>query len=79
MADWVDALLTEKVDDVRFPGYYERHALCPCCGSRNLTQTIMGILAGEDINRATCHAPGCGWSGRVADLRPTDWLPVQVA
>lgn len=50
------------------------HAACPNCGETKLKQTLVGVpeIDGQyedNINTATC---GCGWAGKVADLKPAN-------
>lgn len=37
--------------------------VCPRCGSSRYETTLMGGLD-LDRNSITCHAPGCGWTGK---------------
>lgn len=57
--------------------YYEQHAVCPRCFSRDkaLEQGTVGTLLDYDQNRATCD---CGWRGIVHELipkQPEDAVP----
>jgi hypothetical protein len=54
--------------------YGRLHAVCPECGGKGLTSTLMGfglmaqsVEEMEDPNHVDCM---CGWSGRGHDLVP---------
>ena len=55
--------------------YHKEHAVCPKCGSRHLSSTLVGYLYNskyperyKDCNRTLCM--DCGWSGIRHDLVP---------
>jgi len=54
--------------------YHKYHRVCPACGGkdekgneRGLEVTLLGIIKGDDTNRASC---ACGWQGTGHDLVP---------
>ena len=55
--------------------YQKQHRVCPNCGSRNYTMTLVGYIFDEthpedykDENVCCCN--NCGWRGIVHDLVP---------
>lgn len=56
--------------------YYEEHAVCPQCRSRDFISTLMGYIVSmehpetfQDKNEITCR---CGWEGIRHDLVPRE-------
>lgn len=52
------------------------HALCPKCGSNDVTKTNKSFTVEDennyfdDINDASCNNPECKWKGKVKQLKP---------
>lgn len=40
---------------------------CPRCGNRDLYETTLGWIGGENPNQASCR---CGWDGYARDTVP---------
>ena len=55
--------------------YRKQHRVCPKCGLRNYTMTLVGYRFDERHpedykDRNTCCCNNCGWGGIVHDLVP---------
>ena len=70
MRDLVRRMIMAIPDPHELTGDDEDELLCPGCRTVfHGETTLVGYLNGVDENRAKC---GCGWSGRVSELLPTD-------
>lgn len=65
-----DTEYEEFMDD-----YLKKHAVCPECGSRNFSTTLVGFIVNlehpeeyQDKNSVHCHS--CGWKGIRHELVP---------
>ena len=75
-------IMTTESDDESYEKYNQfmaeyrkQHRVCPKCGSRNYTMTLVGCRFDERHpedykDRNACRCNNCGWGGIAHDLVP---------